>query len=106
MISGGSTDDALAGYRSTGGTVTEAGADVIEGRGGNDTVFGDNINFEGTATIGTVGGQDRLMGDTGNDTLFGGPANDSLDGGANTDSCNGEDGTDTFAKCELVTGLP
>jgi Ca2+-binding RTX toxin-like protein len=69
-------------------------------------MFGDNANFNGTATMGSVGGDDRLEGDTGNDTLFAGPANDSLDGGANTDSCNGEDGIDTFFKCESVFRSP
>ena len=79
---------------------------MIRGRGGNDTLFGDNSDFAATQTVGTVGGDDRLEGDTGDDTLFAGPANDSLDGGAHTDSCDGEDGEDTFAKCETVTGSP
>jgi Ca2+-binding RTX toxin-like protein len=97
-ITGGSADDILVGDSAAGGTVTDAGDDELESRGGNDRLFGDNVNFAGTMTIGTVGGDDRLEGDTGDDALFGGPANDSLNGGANTDSCDGEDGTDNLGQ--------
>ena len=69
-------------------------------------MFGDNVDFFGEATVGTVGGVDRLAGDSGDDTLVAGPADDSLNGGANTDSCDGEAGIDTFFKCETVFGSP
>jgi Ca2+-binding RTX toxin-like protein len=85
----------------------DAGADVISGRGGSDQLFGDNVTFDGTATIGTMGGDDKLNGDAGDDTLRAGPANDALDGGENTDDCDGEAGTDDKAqRCEVLAGVP
>jgi Ca2+-binding RTX toxin-like protein len=81
--------------------ITSAGHDKIDGNGGNDLVFGDNTNFEGTA--GTAGGNDLLNGGTGDDALSAGPANDKLDGGVGTDDCNGEGGADQFDRCETVT---
>jgi Ca2+-binding RTX toxin-like protein len=105
-ITGGSADEFLVGDSSA-DAVTDAGADVISGRRGNDTLFGDNANFDLTATIGGVGGDDQLNGNAGNDTLRAGPANDKLDGGANVDDCDGEAGTGDEAKrCEVLAGVP
>ena len=105
-IFGGSADEVLIG-ESSADTVMDAGADVISGRGGSDQLFGDNVNFDATETIGTMGGDDNLNGDVGDDTLRAGPANDALDGGANTDDCDGEAGTDDTAKrCEALAGVP
>jgi hypothetical protein len=55
-----------------------AGRDVISGRGGNDLLFGDNTNFAGTRTFGSVGGDDDLDGGDDVDTLRAGPATTSL----------------------------
>ena len=85
----------------------DAGTDVISGGGGSDQLFGDNVNFDATDTVGTMGGDDELNGEAGDDTLRAGPANDALDGGRNTDDCYGEAGTDDTAKrCEVLAGVP
>lgn len=39
-------------------SVTVAGNDSISGRGGDDTIFGDNIKFNGDASAGAAGGND------------------------------------------------
>jgi Ca2+-binding RTX toxin-like protein len=59
---GGRTDDFLFGDSSADGTVTAAGNDMLVGRGGNDTLFADNVNFAGSASVGTMGGRDLLDG--------------------------------------------
>ncbi|MEU6167175.1 calcium-binding protein [Streptomyces tanashiensis] len=107
-ITGGTADDTLIGESSVGdATQTFAGHDVIDGRGGNDHLFGDNVNFDGDASVGTAGGRDQLHGGTGDDAILAGPANDLLDGGANTDSCDGEAGNHDIAlRCESVTDVP
>ncbi|WP_353962821.1 hypothetical protein [Streptomyces sp. NBC_00320] len=84
-----------------------AGNDQIDGGGGDDTLFGDNSNFDGDATAGTAGGRDRLRGRAGDDSIFAGPADDFLDGGADTDFCDGEAGTaDAAVNCETTAGIP
>ncbi|WP_406514209.1 hypothetical protein [Streptomyces sp. NBC_00161] len=84
-----------------------AGNDQIDGGGGDDTLFGDNSNFDGDATAGTAGGRDRLRGQAGDDSIFAGPAGDFLDGGADTDFCDGEAGTaDAAVNCETTAGIP
>jgi len=60
-----------------------AGANVLDGQGGNDT-------------INAGAGTDTLLGGLGNDTLNGEGGNDILNGGAGTDTLTGELGTDTF----------
>ncbi|MGW6897582.1 hypothetical protein [Streptomyces sp. NBC_01727] len=85
---------------------TAAGDDEIRGRGGDDTLFGDNVNVSATAPVGTAGGDDRLRGGTGNDTLRAGPADDFLDGGPQNDHCDGEAGTDSAVRCETVVNVP
>jgi Ca2+-binding RTX toxin-like protein len=57
-------------------------ADVINGQGGNDTLFGKS-------------GNDVLRGDAGNDRLDGGLGNDVLVGGAGNDTLIGGGGGDT-----------
>jgi Ca2+-binding RTX toxin-like protein len=106
IIGGSAGEFALIGD-SAADVVTAAGDDNIDGRGGNDNLFGDNTNFEGTATVGTVGGEDRLKGGTGDDTLRAGPGDDRLNGGADFDDCDGEAGDGDKAKrCEVLAGIP
>jgi hypothetical protein len=89
------------------GTVTAAGDDTLVGRGGNDALFADNVNFAGSATVGTMGGRDLIEAGDGVDTLRAGPANDLRDGGPGTpDDCDGEAGTDTTRGCEILAGVP
>jgi Ca2+-binding RTX toxin-like protein len=105
-ITGGSNDEILVGDSSTVAFAANAGSDLIDGYGGNDRVFGDNVDFFATATFGVAGGEDALTGGTGDDTLRAGPGDDGLDGGGHTDDCDGEAGADSFTKCETVTGSP
>jgi hypothetical protein len=102
ILGGYSEFEFLYGDSSVGdASVTAAGDDRSAGRGGDDTIFGDNINFGGDATAGRAGGEDKLDGDDGNDTLRAGPDDDRLNGGADTDDCDGEAGTGDRAKqCE------
>ena len=57
----------------------------LEGRDGNDTLYG-----------GPAGGDDTLLGGAGNDALYGGKGNDTLDGGAGDDVLYGGAGDDTL----------
>ncbi len=65
----------------------DASNDVINGMGGNDTLYG-------------LGGDDLLRGQQGKDTLYGGSGNDRLDGGSDNDTLYGDSGNDT-----LIGGL-
>ncbi|MFC9632740.1 hypothetical protein ACFTY8_26615 [Streptomyces mirabilis] len=69
-------------------TGTTAGRDVIYGRGGNDLLFGDNID-QNTRSVPGVGGID---GGAGDDILRGGPNADFLNGNTGRDDCDGEQG--------------
>ena len=102
-IIGGSAREVLIGDSVVAdASVTAAGNDRIQADGGDDKIFGDNVN-RNNATVGTAGGADNLNGGPGNDTLRAGPGNDNLDGGAATDACHGQGGTDTYERCETVT---
>jgi ELWxxDGT repeat protein len=77
------------------------GAEIIDGRGGNDTVKalgGDDTVKGGDGHDSADGGKgaDRLEGNKGNDTLIGGKGNDTLLGGAGKDSLDGGAGKDVF----------
>ncbi|MFI8101143.1 calcium-binding protein [Streptomyces sp. NPDC086023] len=104
MIRGGTGGDRLVGDNWA-GTSLGAGNDRITGLGGNDTLFGDNVDPTGAAPAGTAGGHDRLSGGTGSDALHAGPGNDLLDGGPEYDACDGGAG-DKAVACETVTGVP
>ncbi|MBU0860231.1 MAG: type I secretion C-terminal target domain-containing protein, partial [Alphaproteobacteria bacterium] len=60
-----------------------AGADVLDGRGGSDSLYG-------------YDGNDILSGGNGSDTLYGGDGNDILKGEDGTDTLYGQDGADIF----------
>lgn len=90
-----------------GGTSTD---DLIQGNGGNDTLFGllgdDELQGNSGRDIlkGGTGddllsggdGRDILKGGADNDTLFGGAGRDVLRGGAGIDFLNGNDGNATL----------
>ena len=87
--------------------MTFAGNDAIRARGGDDTIFGDNVNFNGDASVGTAGGNDSLHAGDGADFVTGCPRNDLLDGGSGSpDDCDGEAGNDRASGCEIVAGAP
>ncbi|HEY9376253.1 MAG TPA: calcium-binding protein [Jiangellaceae bacterium] len=88
-------------------SVTFAGNDSISGRGGDDTIFGDNANFNLDASAGTAGGNDSLDAGAGADTVRAGPRNDFLNGGPGSpDDCDGEAGRDAASGCEILAGIP
>jgi Ca2+-binding RTX toxin-like protein len=77
--------------------------DIVDGRAGNDLIFGygDGSGVGGTPpVIDPAGGggadSDSLLGANGNDTVHAGGGADTLDGGAGLDSLNGGAGDDTL----------
>lgn len=67
--------------------------DVIVGRGGDDTIYGDLFP-------GGEGGNDQILAGSGNDVVFGGAGNDYVNGEDGDDIISGDDGDDY-----LVGGL-
>ena len=70
--------------------ISEAGANVITGTGGNDALTG----TAGVDEIDGLGGNDTLLGLGGDDSLVGGLGNDVLNGGAGVDQTDGGGGND------------
>jgi VCBS repeat-containing protein len=68
------------------------GANVLDGRDGNDTLNGNN----GGDTLTGGAGNDLLNGDAGDDQLFGDAGNDVLNGGLGADNLQGGAGDDTL----------
>ncbi len=67
--------------------------------GGNDTVYGSQVNDiiqggAGNDFIAGNGGNDFIAGQDGNDSMTGGTGNDSIYGGAGNDTLNGQSGLD------------
>ena len=83
VIGGSLGDDTISGH---------AGNDVLSGSNGNDTLYGgaDDDALNGEA------GNDTLDGGSGNDTLNGESGDDILDGSAGNDSLQGESGNNTY----------
>ncbi len=77
LLSGAATEgnDVIRGYHDE--------DDVIDGLGGNDSIYG-------------YTGDDTLYGGAGNDTLDGNSGNDTLIGGADNDTLIGRTGNDTY----------
>lgn len=73
---------------------------MIYGRGGNDLLFGDNID-QNSRSVPGVGGIDAIDGGAGDDILRGGPNADFLNGSTGRDDCDGEQGTDVEINCEI-----
>ncbi|MCM1977330.1 hypothetical protein NC490_64980 [Streptomyces sp. G1] len=106
VIRGGTAGDLLVGDNWADNSL-RAGTDQLVGRAGDDTLFGDNVDFDQAMTVGSAGGRDLLSGDAGSDTLRAGPGNDVLNGGPDSDTCDGEAGTGDLAlACEAVTRVP
>ncbi|WP_143437555.1 hypothetical protein [Hydrocoleum sp. CS-953] len=94
MLYGQAGDDLLFG---------DGGNDTICGGEGNDTIYGDNPEL--SASVGTEGFQDVLLGGMGNDLIFGNQGqdillgqdgDDLLNGGADDDTLTGGSGSDRF----------
>lgn len=111
---GGDADDVLQGdFEEAAGDGAE-GNDWIEGRGGNDSIFGDGVEggadtilggdgddtLRGDGGDGTEGRADSLLGGAGNDHLRGHTGHDVLDGGPDDDLLiggrDGMEGNDTL----------
>lgn len=102
--------DPNAGYASPGDDVIlgTSGPDVIEARGGNDTICagdGDDLILGGPGidyvygeggndTVNSGGGDDIVYGGTGIDDIRGGPGNDELIGDLGGDTLRGDSGVD------------
>lgn len=85
--------------------VSGAGADLIYGQQGNDTILSgaDNDTVDGGIGDDVItggDGQDSLLGGLGNDTISGGLQADFVDGGDGNDSIMGDGGADN-----LIGGL-
>ena len=78
---GGAHNDVLLGTNRSNVLYGDAGADHIDGRGGNDDIEGDQ-------------GTDRLLGGRGSDDIQGGVGRDWLDGGSGNDYLSGDEGAD------------
>ncbi|VVT16166.1 Hemolysin-type calcium-binding protein [Roseovarius sp. EC-HK134] len=107
-ITGGDTDDTIAG--SAGNDVLDGGAgndriaasdgdDLVSGGAGNDSIGGglgnDTIDGgDGDDVIGGGFGADSITGGAGNDVVAGGAENDTLSGGEGNDSMSGSFGND------------
>lgn len=93
IVSAGGGDDYI--YATNSGDLLQGGLadDVIEGRGGDDTIYGDLFP-------GGEGGNDQILAGSGNDVVFGGAGNDYINGGDGNDILSGDDGDDY-----LVGGL-
>ncbi|GGA05245.1 Hint domain-containing protein [Neptunicoccus cionae] len=90
-IEGKGGDDRLYGGEDNDEIYGGGGDDLIEGGSGDDSVDGGSGNDE----IYGEDGDDILRGRAGNDTLFGGNGDDELFGGGDGDTLYGGDGSDT-----------
>jgi Ca2+-binding RTX toxin-like protein len=88
------------------------GNDVVNGGGGDDTIYGDHAirevgenvlaydysdpAYAGNDTLNGGGGEDLIYGNAGDDTINGDGASDTIIGGAGADVINGGAGADTF----------
>ena len=73
--------------------------EILVGDSGNDTLLGDYLIGPALATnrnADTVGGRDRMFGDSGEDKLYGGGGNDELWGGSDSDWLEGQLGSDAL----------
>lgn len=104
-VQGGDGSDSINGdFVHTGNNIIEgnAGADVLVGGNGNDTIFAvDKINLDtailqGEIEAATAGRGEWLDGHGGNDTLVGGATDDVLMGGEGDDFLIGGGGDDTI----------
>lgn len=77
-------------------------SEIVEGRGGNDTLRGGSgaDNFDGGDDNDTMlggGGEDTLLGGNGDDVISGGSGDDIIDGGEDNDTLNGNSGNDNIS---------
>lgn len=92
-LSAGDFSDSLVGDAADNIINARGGRDTIYARSGNDTVFGNT----GADLLFGEDGSDLLDGGSGNDTLFGGIGNDTIKGGTGDNFLSGGDGSDRIS---------
>ena len=83
-------------YKLTPNTLSADGNDILNGNGGNDTIYGGS-------------GNDAISGGDGNNLVYGGPGDDQLFGGLGNNLLVGGPGDDTFHSeggSDLIDGGP
>lgn len=73
----------------------------LQGRSGDDTIFGNGgqdylFGLDGNDMLDGGSGNDMLYGGSGDDALYGGRGNDTIAGGGGNDFMVGSEGADTF----------
>jgi Ca2+-binding RTX toxin-like protein len=107
VLNGRGGEDAIQGGDEADTVNGGAGADVLNGNGGNDRISGGT----GQDTIRGGAGNDNANGGPAADTIYGGVGNDVLSGGAGPDDMRGGAGTDRcnpgapgFGRGDTATG--
>jgi Ca2+-binding RTX toxin-like protein len=96
-FTGGTLDDHILGDDGANSLSGGAGEDVIDGRGGDDQIFG-------STTWGQLDTGNQLYGGDGNDVVTGSGGDDLLSGGAGNDTLLGGSGRDSYLFAETPTG--
>lgn len=93
-INGNGQENLLSGF---------IGDDIVNGGGGDDTIYGDHALREVGESVGTYeyddpsyAGNDTLNGGAGEDLIYGNGGNDTIDGGAGIDTISGGAGADVI----------
>ncbi|HEX9999344.1 MAG TPA: calcium-binding protein, partial [Actinoplanes sp.] len=111
LATGGAGDDTIIGSDTAADDLRgEAGADSVQGRGGDNTVSGgagaDQVwGGTGTDLLDGGAGNDTLYGDNGDDVLQAGAGNDLLIGGQGADVHDGDAGRDEANYTERSHGI-
>jgi Ca2+-binding RTX toxin-like protein len=92
IVDGKGGADTLTGDNGRDHITGGTGSDTLDGRGGSDHLFGG----AGNDTLTGGYGYDHLTGGTGNDRLYGNDGNDHLTGGTGDDILNGGTGNNTY----------
>lgn len=92
VLNGMGGNDTLYGYHGSDWVYGGSGNDIMSGSSGQDWVYGGS----GSDTVNGGSGNDWVWGDAGRDTVYGGLGNDTVNGGAGNDILYGNAGRDTF----------
>jgi Ca2+-binding RTX toxin-like protein len=92
VLNGMGGNDTLYGYHGSDWVYGGSGNDIMSGSSGQDWVYGGS----GRDTVNGGSGNDWVWGDAGRDTVYGGLGNDTVNGGAGNDTLYGNAGRDTF----------
>ena len=101
VVDGGSGNDVIDLRGIDASSFTNLSETLINGRGGNDMIFGSFAEDEirggvGRDFVNGFGGNDSIFGGDGEDFLFGGDGEDTIAGGGSDDNVYGESGVDTL----------